>query len=225
MKKCKQCQNEFTSPNPRKLLCTDECHYLFYALRKRINYNPTLAIDIDGEIWVDVNGYVGLYQVSNMGRIKSFIKLLSIDMVGKIRVLSPDKFGYIRCGLNKDNKRTTIKVHRLVAEHFIPNPEGKEQVNHKNMIKSDNRVENLEWLTRGENQKHSYDNDQKRIRQFGQINKMSKLKDSDIHEIFNLYNNGSSKQELSEQYNVHKKTIHGILMGRTWKHINLNQLN
>lgn len=90
------------------------------------------------EVWKDIPHYEGLYQVSNYGRIWS---------VRSQKVLSPSKApnGYLRLNLYAPNhKRKTESVHRLVALSFIPNPEEKPQVNHKNQNKEDNRVENLE---------------------------------------------------------------------------------
>lgn len=96
---------------------------------------------MQNEIWKDVPGYAGLYQVSNTGRVKSFKNQYGHG----IRILKGEKTqsGYIQVSLNK--KR--YKIHRLVAMAFIPNPDVLPQINHKNEIKTDNRVENLEWCT------------------------------------------------------------------------------
>ena len=92
------------------------------------------------EIWKDIKDYEGHYQVSNLSRVKS-IKF------GKERILKPvtDRHGYSIVGLWKNNKQKTYKVHRLVAEAFIPNPYNLPQVNHKDENPLNNNVNNLEW--------------------------------------------------------------------------------
>lgn len=114
------------------------------------------------EIWKSVSGYENLYMVSNLGRVKSLERTKvnhSKKQFCKERILNPLKIaGYFRVVLYKNSKHQNFLLHRLVAEAFIPNPENKPQVNHKNGVKTDNQVENLEWVTGSENVLHSYKN-------------------------------------------------------------------
>lgn len=114
------------------------------------------------EVWKDVSGFEGEYQVSNFGRIKSVGRTI-ITSNGKqyylperILKLRKSDCGYIRVGLWKAQRAFYKSVHRLVAEAFIPNPENKPQVNHKDGNKNNNKVSNLEWSTCSENLKHKF---------------------------------------------------------------------
>lgn len=113
------------------------------------------------EIWKDIIWYEWLYQVSNIWNVKSLQKTnigrwwcLRIYKE-KIMKLSKDTKGYTFVRLANNKKTKNMKIHRLVAQAFIPNPEKKPDVNHINWITTDNRLENLEWVTKSENQLHS----------------------------------------------------------------------
>lgn len=109
------------------------------------------------EIWKDVVGYEGLYQVSNLGRVKSIKTWNGYEHLDEEKIMKPykTKRGYESIGFTKNSKTKTHRLHRVVANAFIPNLENKPVINHKNGIKDDNRVENLEWCTSSENTIHA----------------------------------------------------------------------
>lgn len=160
------------------------------------------------EIWKDIEGYDGLYQVSNFGRVKSFWR------GGRIIKPSFSNCGYLCTCLCRDGKPKTCTIHRLVAAAFIPNPDGKPQVNHINGIKSDNRVENLEWATASENQRHAYAIGLKSTPQ-GEEHPEAKLTNEQA--VYIRENpDGLSTVELAQVFGICHRTVSRIQLGQNY---------
>lgn len=111
------------------------------------------------EVWKDIKGYEGFYQISNIGRVKSLVGWNRHRYIQRELILKQtmSTTGYLKVELKKDGKRKSIKVHRLVASAFLDNPEGKKTVNHKDGNKTNNEVSNLEWNTHSENINHAFE--------------------------------------------------------------------
>lgn len=108
------------------------------------------------EIWKDIKGYEGYYQVSNLGNVRSLDRFDGVhDRKGTKIKPNLKQNGYLQVGLRKHNKRKWFGVHRLVATYFLRNPNNKPQVNHIDCNKQNNNVSNLEWVTGKENQEHA----------------------------------------------------------------------
>jgi hypothetical protein len=116
-------------------------------------------------------------------------------------------------------KRISIGIHQLIARLFIPNPENKREVNHINGIKTDNRVENLEWVTPSENRAHALKN-KLCIMPKGENNYASKLTEKQVIEIRNSFKGDKGEQsKMAEKYGVSVSAINLILKRKKWKHI------
>lgn len=137
----------------------------------------------DNEIWKDIKGYEGLYQVSSFGRVRSLPKLIEYFdgriryYEGKIMKLSNHPKGYLQVRLTKNKKTKLHFIHRLVAETFLENLQNKPMVNHIDGNKQNNNINNLEWATCSENNQHAYDNNLK------SDNKKVVMLDFDFNEI------------------------------------------
>ena len=146
------------------------------------------------------------YEISKEGKIYSLKNNKRKEIIGFI-----DKYGYRRVLLYENGKRKRYFVHRLVATKYIPNPENKTQVNHKDGNKLNNSVENLEWVTPKENIQHAI---KLKLRTAGN----NKLTECQVKEIKLLFKTKSMK-EISEIYNVSVSCIKHIHANNTWKNV------
>jgi len=166
------------------------------------------------EIWKDIAGFEGLYQVSNLGNVKRLIseRVFEERLIGR----NIDRYGYVKRVLSKEGKMYFFTEHRLVAIAFIDNPNNKATVNHKNGIKTDNRVENLEWHTNSENMSHAIETglkDQKGIKHH-----KCKLTEEQVLEIRKI-GFSETRMSLSKKYGISRTNVLGIIRGKFWKHL------
>lgn len=174
------------------------------------------------EKWLPVAGYEGKYEVSDMGRVRSVDRVVTDVLKGTVRtrrflgrVLSPHLVGAgyqsvcLSSGKGPDNRY----IHRLVASTFVPNPEGKPQVNHINVCTTDNRASNLEWVTCSENHKHA--------RLHGNVDGSNgaKLTSGDVKKIRQRLEKGETQRSIAEDYGVRQPAISGISSGKNWSHV------
>lgn len=176
------------------------------------------------EVWKDIPGYEGLYQVSNYGNVRS---LNYNKQIGNVKELKQKlrSNGYLEVHLSKDSKRKYFLVHRLVAEAFLENPYLLPQVNHIDGNKSNNYVSNLEYVTNSENQKHAYDTGLKNAQRVYESNRkpvrcITTGKEFDSIKEAALYYNIKSNSKICNCCN-HKQKYAGKYNGQklVWEYI------
>ena len=175
------------------------------------------------EIWKEIPGYNGIYFVSNKGRVKSVDHYLdgrrgSGKQNGRFLKFQKDKKGYLRASLSLNKKRFQTGVHRLVANAFIPNPDNKPQVNHKDGDKENNNDWNLEWNTNQENQIHAVLNGLVKPN-YGEKHHMAKLSNADVLKVRQLHSIGFTNKELSKDFGVSEPAMSKILRRETYINI------
>lgn len=165
------------------------------------------------ELWKDIKGFEGAYQISNKGRVRSIPR--KGTRKNEIRSISYTLDGYAKVRMIYKGKDKTARVHRLVAEAFIPNIDGKETVNHIDGNKKNNCVDNLEWADRHEQMKHAYQNNLKKP-MIGCLNGNSKFTNEQIEEIrkeYIPYSKEHGTVALGRKYGVNNSTIGDIVRG------------
>lgn len=176
------------------------------------------------EIWKDIPDFEGKYQISNFGRVKSMLRYQVFSKGGKIEI--PEKirkpilnseYLNITLSISKNNIRMK-RIHILVATCFIPNPENKPQVNHKDGDKLNNHVDNLEWVTSSENLQHAYDTGLK-FQHIGEKNPGARFTNTDVILIKSRLSCGEKYKNIAKSIGCNAETIRNIKTGKTWAHI------
>jgi len=167
------------------------------------------------EAWKPIPKYEALYEVSNSGRVRR-IASGGRAKIGHILTATPDACGYLRLRLCRGAKDQQMhKVHRLVLAAFIE-PRGPEwTVNHKNGVRSDNRLDNLEYLSHAENVRYSALS----YSRPGELNSRAKLKEAQVRQIRTLYAAGDGLTKLARKFGTNKYVVYDIVNRRSWTHI------
>lgn len=160
------------------------------------------------EIYKDIEGYEGYYEISNMGQVRS-------TSYKGIKILKPSKTknGYLNVILCVKQIKTHKLVHRLVAETFLENPLNLEQVNHINGNKEDNSVDNLEWCTQEYNNYHAYNNN---LLNRYEDRPEAKLTKEKVLSIPKLIEQGATTDDLKNLFQVSRRCIDNIFEGKNW---------
>jgi len=167
------------------------------------------------EVWKDVEGYKGRYKVSNFGKIKDVKK-------DRLLKLTPTKKGYLRVRLSDGEKVNKLRVHRVVAVAFLGkhSHDGRNQINHIDCNKSNNHVDNLEWVSHAENIKHAYENELLGNKGFNETKQLYKTTDKDVKVIRYLYNTTTlSYKSIGEIFGLNQSTVRLIVKKEMCNHV------
>jgi len=176
---------------------------------------PSSTNSIQCETWDELEGFEGIYKISTAGRLMHFYKNKRWKVVAPFKERTGYSVARIWLG---DGKRKGVRVHRLVAKTFIPNPNNYEEINHKNGVKTDNRVENLEWCDRKYNAE--YINVLNPDANRGENNPMAKYTNEQILEIYNLAWEGKlTYQQIADRFGMVKQEVPMIKFGKLWTYV------
>lgn len=162
------------------------------------------------EEWKVIEGHDSLYEISDKGRVRN-------TLTNKILKQHKNAYGYYCLGLRfEGRKQKSYLVHRLIAKVFIPNPENKPQINHKDCNKTNNSIDNLEWCTKNENNLHAFANGL--IDRRGEKASGSKLTEKQVLEIRELCKTMEQK-DIAPMFGINKSHVSNIFTRKSWKHI------
>lgn len=198
------------------------------------NEYEDVAIIVDNEVFKKIDGIDGI-EVSNSGKIK-FLSKKIIDTNGNERIYKEkikDKFainssGYKKISYYNDGEFKNYYLHRLIAMAFIPNPENKPFVNHKDGNKLNNNIDNLEWCTHSENIIHAYKNHLKEDTGYAKyIRRESnrKLTEDEINDIRAMYKKGIKQVDIAKKYNLYSRTVNNIVHDNLYRQIEMTPLD
>jgi len=173
------------------------------------------------EQWKAIPGYEGVYEVSDQGRVRRIGKAKGAQ-VGRIKKLTTKANGYVVVGMKNGSVRRVEYVHRLVMLAFAASESGRNEVNHIDGNPQNNRLENLEWASRSENQLHAIHvlKSCSPSALPGERNPQSKLTEAQVRQIRELYKTGQySSRELADMFGVTKSPIKQIIRRKTWRHV------
>lgn len=166
------------------------------------------------ENWLPVVGYEGIYEVSDQGRVRRIVDCDNGYKTGRALKIIKDKAGYLRFCLCRNGTERKFLIHRLVAFAFLGKPPvDKQQINHKNGIKMDNRVENLEWVSPGENRRHAYKTGLQ-VAPHGEQHYNTKLAAADVLAI--RASKGVTQKELAVKYGISHGAVSMIISHKRW---------
>lgn len=181
------------------------------------------------ELWKEVPGFEKFYKVSNHGRVKSLDRLVEMRprnrgiywaiREGRILAAALDGYGYFKVVFSINKVKTTHTVHKLVATVFVPNPENKPEVNHKDGDKTNNNDWNLEWCTKQENHVHATENN---LKAKGSSHGKVKLTDEQVLNLRAEYkgrSKGPTMKQLGEKYGIKEAQTCAIINRKNWTHI------
>ena len=177
-------------------------------------------LTLPGESWQPVKETLGRYWISDMGRLATMNHYARDGHAGKVKIMKPaETEGYMKTMITINGKSRTIGIHRLVAEAFLgERPEGFD-INHKDGVSTNNRLDNLEYCTHSENVLHSYRHGLQKLPK-GSLNPYAKLTEEQVIEIrlrFKPY--VVMMKDLTIEYGVKKATIKDVVTRKSWKHV------